>query len=627
MILASLVRFYDRLYAEGARIPREGWEDILVRYLVDLNDDGSVNKITSTRKTERRKDKKGKEKEVDTYLSTFCPFHSNRSNNYKAFAYCDKSDYIFGINEDGFVTADGEKSGKYEKEKPKLMKRFETAKKLAHRLLDEVDSPAAKAYLTFYDTWDYEQVEFNSEVQSHPEIFTDTGNFLFTYRDKPVTEYQEFIDAYDAYMKEVGWSESEMFSRDMITGEQGRICRVHRQLNGALGFNSTGASFCCSNTPSTKSYGREQGYGFPMTETTAFKYAIALNYLIKQRGIHSFSENLSQITYVFWSETASELQDKAVMSLLSGTIDPEIKTNREYIQFIESVCRGYPVNADSVRDPENPVYHVIGLDTRDGSNARIRFELESDLVKFAESVIQHYSDCAIDGYDGIMTPRKIVYECSPKKSDNSIKDDGSRVYNDILNAITHGYKYPEHMTEMLLKRISIESVGIKTDTGKISSVTAPRAALLRAILIRNYNRKDTSMALDIENKDPAYVLGRYLAVAENIQYTAMDRLGKTLPQRYMREMMYYPNVVLPEITAKVTYYITKISRNSPGLATILEGKCMELTDMMPENGYPNRFTAEQSCAFLLGYYHQKSNNIACARNAKELADKKDENAA
>ena len=135
------------------------------------------------------------------------------------------------------------------------------------------------------------------------------------------------------------------------------------------------------------------------------------------------------------------------------------------------------------------------------------------------------------------------------------------------------------------------------------------------------------MALDIENKDPAYVLGRYLAVAENIQYTAMDRLGKTLPQRYMREMMYYPNVVLPEITAKVTYYITKISRNSPGFATILEGKCMELTDMMPENGYPNRFTAEQSCAFLLGYYHQKSNNIACARNAKELADKKDENAA
>lgn len=618
-MIASLCRYYDRLLRENVPVAKYGWEKLKVEYCVHLNEDGSIKAIESTKKTEFRQRKNGKQKEVTTFLSAHMPIHAGRTSNFRAYAFCDKVDYVFGINADGFIDVNGNKGAKYESETPKLKKRFETAQELAHTLLDGIDSPAAKAYLRFYDTWDYKNVATNSYVQEHPEIFTSVANFMFCYDGFPIGEDKACAAAYDKYIQEVGYSDSDVVGTDMITGETGRICRVHKQISGAYGFNSTGAQLCCANKPALKSYGREKGYGFPMTETTVFKYTTALNYLISQRGIHSFTESLGKVTYVFWSETASEQQDHIMMSLLSDTVDSEIKTNEDYIAFIRNVCTGYPVDAQSIQDEQNPVYHVIGIDTREGANVRICMEMESGLQDFAASVVRHYEDCAIDGCDIIMTPRKVLLQCLQKKSDGTPKDPGYKVYNDLVDAISKGHKYPPILVSMLLERIATEAGTCKVNGEKTSSVTAPRAAILKAVLCRNYNRKDIGMSLNIENSDPAYVLGRILAVGESIQYKAMKPISCTLSQRYMCEMMRYPSHILPEITKKVDYYINKIRRNKPGLAYILEQENLELYSRLEQDAIPARFTSEQSCMFLLGYKQQRKHNFDAAKNASEGA--------
>lgn len=148
----------------------------------------------------------------------------------------------------------------------KAKERFEASRELHHMLLDEVESPIAKAILNFFDIWDYKNVRDNPYVQNHAEIFTGTGVFLFCLDDETILDDSACANAYDAYYSENGFSGSREVGTDIITGEHGDICRIHPKIMGIPSISGSGAPLCTAKHPSCWGYGRRDGYSAPMTE-------------------------------------------------------------------------------------------------------------------------------------------------------------------------------------------------------------------------------------------------------------------------------------------------------------------------------------------------------------------------
>lgn len=104
----------------------------------------------------------------------------------------------------------------------------------------------------------------------------------------------------------------------------------------------------------------------------------ALKYLASAVGTHSFTEPLGGVTILFWSETASEEQDKAMLSLLTGKAQAEITTNADYIDYIRNTCFARPVNPTvsrmmrtpstilSALTPEMDMWRVSSLNSKGG---------------------------------------------------------------------------------------------------------------------------------------------------------------------------------------------------------------------------------------------------------------------
>ena len=122
------------------------------------------------------------------------------------------------------------------------------------------------------------------------------------------------------------------------------------------------------------------------------------------------------------------------------------------------------------------------------------------------------------------------------------------------------------------------------------------------------------MSLDKENTNVDYIMGRLLALGDDIQYAAMSgKFSKSLSQRYMQGMMCWPAQFFPVIETKIGYYLEKLGRWKPGFGVMLARQHTELLDLLPSNRVPAVFTTEQRSAFTLGFYHQRAEIIRVKR--------------
>ena len=95
------------------------------------------------------------------------PAHVKRSSGVAANFLCDNSSYILGADEKG---------------KPeRAVQCFEACAALHHKLLDGVDSPAARAVLAFFDTWQPELSAAHPLLAERWKDITDNANLVFCY--------------------------------------------------------------------------------------------------------------------------------------------------------------------------------------------------------------------------------------------------------------------------------------------------------------------------------------------------------------------------------------------------------------------------------------------------------------
>ena len=115
------------------------------------------------------------------------------------------------------------------------------------------------------------------------------------------------------------------------------------------------------------------------------------------------------------------------------------------------------------------------------------------------------------------------------------------------------------------------------------------------------------MALDLDNKETAYRLGRLFAAYERIQADAAGRdLNRTIRDAYFGSGMATPASVFPRLVKLNQHHMRDLRRSSPALHTMRDKLLVEIVgDIDANKSFPRTMSLPDQGRFAIGYYHQR----------------------
>ena len=107
------------------------------------------------------------------------------------------------------------------------------------------------------------------------------------------------------------------------------------------------------------------------------------------------------------------------------------------------------------------------------------------------------------------------------------------------------------------------------------------------------------MALDENNNDTPYLLGRLFAVLENLQGRALGDINATIRDRYFGSASATPALVFPRLLRVSMHHAAKVDNRWP------EPLKARILDKLPAQRFPAVFDLNEQGLFAIGYYHQR----------------------
>jgi CRISPR-associated protein Csd1 len=114
------------------------------------------------------------------------------------------------------------------------------------------------------------------------------------------------------------------------------------------------------------------------------------------------------------------------------------------------------------------------------------------------------------------------------------------------------------------------------------------------------------VALDPDNRNKGYLLGRLFAVYEEIQRAALGKVNASIRDKFYGAASASPQKVFALIDRGSASHLGKIRKEKPGYEVVLRRDLAAIMEMMEPGGmpYPASLSAEEQALFGLGYYHQ-----------------------
>jgi len=571
MILQALVQHYENLAGQD-KVSKPGWCHAKVSYLIDLKEDGTIKEIIPLKREEER----GKKK---VWVSeTICvPEMVTRSSGVSANFLCDNAKYFLGIDADG--------TGQ------RVIECFQAAKARHLSILKDSESMMAKAICRYFEHWNPETAQENPVVKEHWEELNDGGNLIFGMGGHYAQDDEQIKRIWEKQQEQ---KEEGQVGTCLVTGQKTKIARIHRGIKGVPGAQSSGAALVSFNAPAFESYGKEQSYNAPVGQYAEFAYTTALNYLLNQRE-YRFPMGDSMV--VFWAESGEQEYQRIFFSSLD--LQPD---NQEQIRKVfENLKRGIWVDLEDINLDMNQKFYILCL-APNAARLSVRFFYQNSFGNILKNIEKHYSRMEIvrpswenRAYLGI---RQMLMETVNQKSKD--KSPVPNMAAMVLKAVLSDDRYPASLyTDTLIR--------IRAEQGK---VTCGRAAIIKAFLIQNYKWKEGEgcMGLNVECKEPAYVLGRLFAILEFIQKDVNPGINTTIRDRYFNSACTTPASVFPVLIKLKNSHIKKLERESGGTKIYYEKLLTELMGNLAVEGkgtgFPRRLSLEEQGKFMLGYYHQ-----------------------
>ncbi len=569
MILQALTRYYEDLLQRG-EIAAPGWSPAKISFALCLDKDGQVTQIINI----QQPSEKGKTLIPQTIEKLPAPV--KRTVGIASNFLWDNSSYMLGVDQKG---------------KPERSRDcFRAAASLHHAVLDGVDSPIAKAILAFFDTWQPEKAMEHPALAGQYEAVTAGGNLLFRVDGYYSHEDTAIREAWQRYRD--GADEDAVKMQCLVTGREDEITATHPAIKGVRDAQSSGAALVSFNAPAFCSYGREQNYNAPVGKYAAFAYTAALNHLLADRDN---VQVIGDTTIVCWAEGAEPVYQDLFMSFMSDKMPSTISDN-DLRAALRDLAKGLPCNDLGV-DPHRTFY-ILGL-APNAARLSVRFFLRDSFGRLMRNVNEHYVRLEIAG---AKYPTLTLWGLLSA----TVRDPRKQAPSPILSgatarAVFSGTPYPVSLMEAVLLRIRAEQ-----------NVTWERAAILKAYLIKNNERKEdhsmfsevTSVQLNEDCNYTPYLLGRLFRVMEEIQLASTGwSVNRSIKDSYFNSAASTPLSVFGKLFALSNYHLKKLMRDKPGLGKKLGDLESELAARLISPP-PARFTQEETICFYLGYYHQ-----------------------
>lgn len=576
MILQALTAYYEQLVRLG-KLSAPGWDDSFkVSYELRLNDAGQLLRVIPLL-TEMTVGKKT----VLAPRAMRVPAHEKRSSGIAANFLCDNSTYLLGADEKG---------------KPERSADcFKACAKLHHTILDGVDSPAARALLAYFDSWDPAQAAAHPLLAEQWKEITGNANLIFGYEATDhshsfVNDDPAIQNAWQAHYNDRS-ADSDM-GQCLITGKYAPIERTHPNISGVPGAQSSGAALVSFNAPAFCSYGHEQGDNAPVSKYAAFAYTTALNRLLADR---SHCKHVGDTTILCWAENAEPVYQDAMSMFLFGADEAAGIQESDVQAALKRLSAGQTVPFLEKELSPDQHFYLLGL-APNAARLSVRFFLRDTFGSFAQNLQKHAEEMEIDCSEKEKfrsLPIWAVVNETTRTVPGQPAKPSPQLAGDLLRAVLTGGRYPATLLNGVTLRIRAEQ-----------NVTRGRAAVIKAYHLRNYptelNKEVYTVSLN-ETTNVPYLLGRLFSVLEAVQKAANPGINTTIKDRYFNAACATPGMSFPTLLRLSQKHLRKLN---DGLATHYDKQITELMAQLPESGFPARLSLPDQGKFTIGYYHQ-----------------------
>lgn len=566
MFLTELYNFYQRKIAEpDSGLAQPGYGEANIGYVIRISPQGDYIHHMSLC------DEKGKSRRMKV------PASVNRSQQVLPNFLWDNTGYVLGI--------DGK--GKPERS----LQTFEAFRQKHIELAEKTGNSALQAIAAFLRQWTPETIENWSDkddILDKNIIFEIEGQDRFIHEQPDIQALWQEI----RHQQSVTGTEKEGFC--LITGAKAPIARIHPQIMGLRGGNTSGTALISFNCDAFTSYGKDQSYNAPVSVQAAQAYTTALNWLMRFENGHS--TNISDTTIVFWTDKPAPKEQKMVSFIFS----PPTSSDSNNLLAEDSGLLGEMEGIfHAIRSGQTMEHAMPGFDSKvrffilgiAPNNARIsvRFWQTASFGELALRVGKYYSELSLDReYD--TQPEfpafwQILLETAVLGKKENIPP---MLGGALMRSVFGGLPYPASLYTAVLGRIRADK-----------KVNYLRTAIIKACLIRNYKKEFVMSHTD--RKDVPYLLGCLFSLLEKNQQDAQGKsLNSTIRDRYIASASATPGRVFPLLLRLTQHHISKSefeNTKQRDIARVMNGI----------SAFPSTLTLEEQGTFFLGYYHQ---NIA-----------------
>ena len=572
MILQAL---YDYAQRKGDELPEDGFEDVEIKYLIKIREDGSLVDLVSTEETngngKRCWHKFNKVPQV------------KHTNAVKSFLLLDNFGYV--LLNDAKKTAFIEELSKAEKELPSNI--------------------GLKAVLKFYNANKNNGFDklFSSEFFKENDV-GKLSSTLITFQlitqNELIVQNSDIIDYYRKSLQ-VETSDDDETSVEtgicLVTGEKDVIARTHIKLSGICDKQSPLISF---NKDSFLSYGKKQSYNAPVSMKANYGYSKALNYLLDTKDTY-FKMGKDKI--VFWAEKKeAEAFESSFSAFFATNFDDADRNVREVKNLFAAVQTGKyeELGADSN-------FYVLCL-SPNAARISVRFWETGKVETFAKLIKQHFEDFEIVKPSFDEKEYLNLYQIlSATALERKMENVAPNLIGSVMQSILKGLPYPTTLQQQCIRRIRAEK-DFKDNTGKWHyKVNRERAAILKAYinrLNRQKNIKEVSVALDRNCTNKGYLLGRLFAAFEKVQKESADtELNSTITDRFYGAASTNPVTVFTQLMRLNRNHMSKLQTKNRGCYINRDKEIGEIMNAI--DSFPAHLDLNEQSYFAIGYYHEK----------------------
>ena len=595
MLISALCDYYDVLAKQGKVLP-DGYSGVGIHSLIALTPDGRLDSVIDCQElvTETVKGK-AKEKKVPKNVAlpkrTEKPGIDGNIIEHRPL-------YIFGLNYDPKAAALSaeDKTGKAKKSHADFVK-----KNL--EFSEGLDTPLINAYRSFIKSWVPENETQNEVLLGAGKLLT-TGRFAFCLAGHPellLHDEPQVKEKWERACSAQAAGTDSPRGQCCITGSDAPIESIHAKIKGLPGGSAMGNTMVSFNSPAEESYGKKQSCNSCISAAAMRKYTEALNYLLADKRHRTV---IGETAYVYWAASGEDNCEDIFSALAFGeTMDSE-QTDNWLKTVFDGIRSGKatPEIVGGIDNVDSSVnFYVVGIKPNSARLA-VKCIYRQRFGKILQNTVQHYSDMQIGSSTRPVTIKAICRELiSPESSKDMVSP---ALQAKLFSAIINGTPYPDSLLATVVRRVKTDS---DQEENKYIKMNDIRMGLIKACINRGArlsdNKEEIKMALDTENRNPAYLCGRLFCKLEDIQTAALGKeINRTIRDSYFTSASARPAVVFPRLIALAQHHLAKLD---DGLAFYFNREVTEIMGMLGSE-FPSNLSLKDQGIFMLGYYQQKN---------------------